>query len=62
VVLDANVLFPFSLRDTLLRAAGASYFQFFWTEEILDEARRNGATSSCAGIPQQNRLSASSRR
>ena len=27
VVLDANVLFPFSLRDTLLRAAERGLFQ-----------------------------------
>jgi predicted nucleic acid-binding protein len=41
VVLDANVLFPFTLRDTLLRAAAAGYFQLYWSDEILDEARRN---------------------
>lgn len=41
VVLDANVLFPFSLRDTLLRAAAAGYYQVCWSEEILEEARRN---------------------
>ena len=27
VVLDANVLFPFTLRDTLLRAAYADLYQ-----------------------------------
>lgn len=41
VVLDANVLFPFSLRDTLLRAADAGYYQLYWSGEILEEARRN---------------------
>lgn len=41
VVLDANVLFPFSLRDTLLRAADAGYYQLYWSEEILAEAHRN---------------------
>jgi predicted nucleic acid-binding protein len=41
VVLDANVLFPFTLRDTLLRAAAAGYFQLYWSAEILDEAQRN---------------------
>lgn len=41
VVLDANVLFPFSLRDTLLRAADAGYYQLYWSEEILAEAQRN---------------------
>jgi predicted nucleic acid-binding protein len=41
VVLDANVLFPFSVRDTLLRAAAAGMFQVHWSEEILEEATRN---------------------
>lgn len=41
VVLDACVLFPFSLRDILLRAAEADLYMLFWSEEILDEARRN---------------------
>lgn len=41
VVLDANVLYPFTLRDTLLRAAAAGLFQAYWSEEILDEATRN---------------------
>ena len=31
VVLDANVLFPFTLRDTLLRAAAAGLYQVRWT-------------------------------
>lgn len=41
VVLDANVLFPFTLRDTLLRAAAAGYYQLYWSEQIIEEARRN---------------------
>lgn len=41
VVLDANVLFPFTVRDTLLRAAALGMYQVHWSEEILDEARRN---------------------
>lgn len=40
-VLDANVLFPFTLRDTLLRAAAVRMFQAYWSEEILAEATRN---------------------
>jgi len=40
-VLDANVLFPASLRDTLLRAASAGLYRPHWNEEILDELRRN---------------------
>lgn len=38
VVLDANVLFPFTVRDTLLRAAEASLYQLHWSELILDAA------------------------
>src|SRR5687767_9448716 len=41
VVLDANVLYPFSLRDTLLRAAAEGLFQAYWSEQILDEVSRN---------------------
>jgi predicted nucleic acid-binding protein len=41
IVLDANVLYPFSLRDTLLRAASEGLFQAYWSEQILDEALRN---------------------
>ncbi|TMQ11902.1 MAG: PIN domain-containing protein [Deltaproteobacteria bacterium] len=41
VLLDANVLFPFSLRDTLLRAAAAGFYQVRWSSQILDEMARN---------------------
>src|SRR5512145_3214311 len=41
VVVDANVLFPFTLRDTVLRAAAAGFYQLRWTVEILDEMERN---------------------
>ncbi|MEQ8978737.1 MAG: PIN domain-containing protein [Deltaproteobacteria bacterium] len=41
VVLDANVLFPFTLRDTLLRAAAEGFFQVYWSDRILDETVRN---------------------
>jgi predicted nucleic acid-binding protein len=41
VVLDANVLFPFTLRDTLLRAAAAGFYQVRWSSQILDEMTRN---------------------
>jgi predicted nucleic acid-binding protein len=40
-VLDACVLIPAALRDILLRAAGAGLYQVFWSDEILDEVRRN---------------------
>lgn len=41
VVLDANVLFPFTVRDTLLRAAALGMYQVHWSAQILDEATRN---------------------
>jgi predicted nucleic acid-binding protein len=41
VVLDANVLYPASLRDTLLRFAAAGFYDLLWSERILDEAERN---------------------
>jgi hypothetical protein len=47
-VLDTNVLFPFSLRDTLLRLAEpdptpspAPLYIPLWSERILDEMVRN---------------------
>ncbi|MFC1708035.1 PIN domain-containing protein [Planctomycetota bacterium] len=56
VVLDANVLFPFTLRDTLLRAAADGYFQVYWSDEILDEARRNLVGSGTIAEEQAVRL------
>ncbi len=41
VLLDANVLFPFTLRDTLLRAAAQGMYQVLWSDQILEEATRN---------------------
>jgi predicted nucleic acid-binding protein len=41
VVLDANVLYPFSLRDTLLRLAERELYVLAWSERILDEVGRN---------------------
>lgn len=40
-VLDADVLYPLPLRDTLLSAANEGCFQPVWSAEILDEAIRN---------------------
>lgn len=40
-VLDANVLFPMRLCDTLLTVADAGLFVPRWTAEILDEMERN---------------------
>lgn len=41
VVLDANVLYPFTVRDALLRFAEAGLFRVRWTADILDEVRRS---------------------
>lgn len=41
VVLDACVLYPFTVRDVLLQAATNGFYQAYWSEMILDEALRN---------------------
>ena len=41
VVLDACVLYPFTIRDALLQAAANGFYQVYWSEMILDEALRN---------------------
>jgi predicted nucleic acid-binding protein len=38
VLYDANVLYPSTLRDLLIRVAQAGLVQATWTERILDEA------------------------
>lgn len=40
-VLDACVLIPASLRDTLLRAVEKDLYRMQWSDEILEEVRRN---------------------
>lgn len=40
-VLDANVLFPASLRDTLLRCAEKQLLEPLWSQQILEELQRN---------------------
>jgi predicted nucleic acid-binding protein len=40
VVYDANVLYPNTLRDLLIRISQAGLVQAKWTEEILDEMLR----------------------
>jgi hypothetical protein len=40
-VLDACVLYPVGLRDTLLNVAEAGLYRVLWTEEILNETTRN---------------------
>lgn len=41
VVLDACVIIPATLRDTLLRAAERGMYRLHWSEPILEEVRRN---------------------
>ncbi|GER89000.1 PIN domain-containing protein [Dictyobacter vulcani] len=41
VVLDANVIFPASLRDILLRLAADDLYRLYITDEILEETCRN---------------------
>ena len=58
VVLDANVLFPFTLRDTLLRAAVAGFYQVRWTSRILDEMTRNLVSTGTMPADRANLLRA----
>lgn len=55
-VLDANVLFPMILRDTLLRLAAAGCYRAHWTGRILDEMARNLVEQHRATQPQVDRL------
>jgi len=53
VILDANVLFPGSLRDILLRTANSYLYRVHLTDEILEEVCRNLVTKgkmSDAGV------------
>lgn len=40
-VLDASVLYPLPLRDTLLRIAETELYDAYWSERIVDEVVRN---------------------
>jgi len=40
-VLDACVLYPAVLRDTLLRSSNRGLYHCHWTDRILEEVRRN---------------------
>ncbi len=56
VVLDANVLYPFSLRDTLLRAADAGLYQVYWSEKILEETLSNLVENNVMPVERATRL------
>lgn len=58
VVVDANVLFPLTLRDTVLRAAAAGCFRLCWSREILDEMERNLVASLTMGAGNAMKLRA----
>lgn len=55
-VLDANVLFPMILRDTLLRVAAAGCYHAHWSERILDEMARNLVAQHRVTTVQADRL------
>lgn len=57
-VLDANVLYPFALRDTLLRAAAAGLYQVRWSDKILDETTSNLVANGIVTAQQASRLRA----
>jgi predicted nucleic acid-binding protein len=56
VVLDAATLFPFYLRDTLLQTAENGLYRLFWTDQILEEVRRNLIKMDKMKEEQANRL------
>jgi len=57
-VLDANVLFPMILRDTLLRVAAAGCFRAHWSSRILEEMARNLVAQHRITLEQAGRLAA----
>jgi hypothetical protein len=58
VLLDANALFPFTLRDTLLRAAEVGLYQLRWSREILNEVERSLVEAAKMGADAAARLRA----
>jgi predicted nucleic acid-binding protein len=61
-ILDANVLFPLTLRDTLLRAAATGFFQLRWSADILDEVERNLVSTGTVPADNAARLRATMER
>lgn len=56
VVLDACVLYPASLRDTLLRFSHAEFYDVLWSARILDEAERNLIADGRVSVEGAHRL------
>jgi predicted nucleic acid-binding protein len=55
-VLDASVLYPLPLRDTLLRIAETELYDAHWSERILDEVARNLVEDGRATEQQARRM------
>lgn len=55
-VLDASVLYPLPLRDTLLRIAETELYDAYWSDRILDEVVRNLVADGRASEEQARRL------
>jgi predicted nucleic acid-binding protein len=55
-VLDACVLYPFSLRDLLLRLAERELYDVHWSDRILEEATRNLVATGRMNEAQAQRL------
>lgn len=56
VVLDACVLYPADIRDTLLRGADEELLRPCWSERILDEVTRNLVADGRMSVLQAERL------
>jgi predicted nucleic acid-binding protein len=55
-LLDASVIYPLPLRDTLLRVAATELYDPFWSARILDEVVRNLVADRRATVQQARRL------
>ncbi len=55
-VLDASVLYPLPLRDTLLRVAEIELYDPYWSQRILDEVARNLVADARASERQARNL------